>query len=86
MKKETGSKIPEAYWQTEAGQKIAAAMHSDGWDASDCLGSVIDLLDEGIAATKDTVIAGELKKARQQVTAARNAYWRASAILRDCVF
>ena len=86
MKKETGSKIPEAYWQTEAGQKIAAAMHSDGWDASDCLGSVIDLLDEGIAATKDAVIAGELKKARQQVAVARNAYWRASAILRDCVF
>ena len=54
MKKETGSKIPEAYWQTEAGQKIAAAMHSDGWDASDCLGSVIDLLDEGIAATSMT--------------------------------
>ncbi len=86
MKKETGSKIPEAYWQTEAGQKIAAAMHSDGWDASDCHGSVIDLLDEGIAATKDAVIAGELKKARQQVAAARNAYWRASAILRVCVF
>ena len=86
MKKKTGSKIAEAYWQTEAGQKIAAAMHSDGWDASDCLGSVIDILDEGIAATKDAVIAGELKKARQQVAAARNAYWRASAILRDCVF
>ena len=33
MKKKTGSKIAEAYWQTEAGQKIAAAMHSDGWDA-----------------------------------------------------
>ena len=86
MKKKTGSKIAEAYWQTEAGQKIAAAMHSDGWDASDCLGSVIDILDEGIAAAKDAVIAGELKKARQQVVAARNAYWRASAILRDCVF
>ena len=67
MKKKTGSKIAEAYWQTEAGQKIAAAMHSDGWDASDCLGSVIDILDEGIAAAKD-------------------AYWKASAILRDIVF
>ena len=86
MKKKTGSKIAEAYWQTEAGQKIAAAMHSDGWDASDCLGSVIDILDEGIAAAKDAVIAGELKKARQQVVAAKNAYWRASAILRDNVF
>ena len=86
MRKQTASKIDKRYWKTEAGQRIAGAMHSDGWEASDCLGSVIDILDEGIAAAKDAVIAGELKKARQQVAAAKDAYWKASAILRDCVF
>ena len=83
MKKHTERKIAEAYWKTEAGQKIAGAMHSDGWDASDCLTSVMDILDEGIAATTDETIVAELKKARQQVAAAKKAYWKASAILRE---
>ena len=86
MKKKTGSKIAEAYWQTEAGQKIAAAMHSDGWDASDCLGSVIDILEQGIAATTDAATVEELKKAHRQLVAAKNAYWKASAILHDGCF
>lgn len=86
MSKQTESKIDRAYWQTEAGQKIAGAMHSDGWDASDCLTSVMDILDEGIAATADETIVAELKKARQQVAAAKKAYWKASAILRDGCF
>ena len=86
MKKQTECKIAEAYWKTEAGQKIAGAMHSDGWEASDCLGSVIDILDEGIAATTDETIVAELKKARQQMAAAKNAYWKASAILRNGLF
>ena len=80
MKKHTESKIAEAYWKTEAGKKIAGAMHSDG---SDCLTSVMDILDEGIAATADETIVAELKKARQQVAAAKKAYWKASAILRE---
>ena len=33
MKKRIESKIPETFWNTEAGQKIAGAMHSDGWEA-----------------------------------------------------
>ena len=55
MKKQTASKIAESYWKTEAGQKIAWGMHRDGWEASDCLGSVIDILDAGIAATTDAI-------------------------------
>lgn len=83
MSKQTESKIDRAYWQTEAGQKIAGAMHSDGWEASDFLTSVIDILEQGIAATADAATVEELKKARQQLVAAKNAYWKASAILRD---
>ena len=86
MRKQIASKIDKGYWQTEAGQKIACAMHSDGWDASDCLTSVMNILDEGIAATADETIVAELKKARQQVAAAKKAYWKASAILRDGCF
>jgi len=86
MRTQTASKIAESYWKTDAGQKIAGAMHSDGWEASDCLTSVMDILDEGIAATADETIVAELKKARQQVAAAKKAYWKASAILRDGCF
>ena len=86
MRKQTASKIDKSYWKTEAGQRIAGAMHSDGWEASDCLTSVLDILDEGIAATADETIVAELKKARQQVAAAKKAYWKASAILRDGCF
>lgn len=86
MRKQTASKIAESYWKTDAGQKIAGAMHSDGWEASDCLTSVIDILEQGIAATADAATVEELKKARQQLVAAKNAYWKASAILRGRCF
>ena len=45
MRKQTASKIDKSYWKTEAGQRIAGAMHGDGWEASDCLTSVIDILE-----------------------------------------
>ena len=66
MKKRIECKIPETYWKTPAGTRIAQAMHSDGWDASDCLTSVMDLLEEGIKNTQDAAIVEELKKARKQ--------------------
>ena len=31
MRRQTASKIDKSYWKTEAGQKIAWGMHSDGW-------------------------------------------------------
>ena len=86
MKKRIESKSPETFWNTEAGQKIAGAMHSDGWDASDCLTSVMDLLEEGIKNTQDAAIVEELKKARKQVVAAKDAFWKASNILSETGF
>ena len=86
MKKRIESKIPETFWNTEAGQKIAGAMHSDGWEASDCLTSVMDILEEGIKNTQDAAIVEELKKARKQMVAAKNAFWKASNLLRETGF
>jgi hypothetical protein len=86
MKKRIESKIPETYWKTPAGTRIAQAMHSDGWEASDCLTSVMDLLEEGIKNTQDAAIVEELKKARKQVVAAKNAFWKASNLLRETGF
>ena len=86
MKKRIESKIPETYWKTPAGTRIAQAMHSDGWEASDCLTSVIDLLEDGIRNTQDAAIVEELKKAQKQVTAAKKALWKASDILRETGF
>ena len=86
MKKRIECKIPESFWNTEAGQKIVGAMHSDGWEASDCLTSVIDLLEEGIKNTQDATIAEELEKAQKQVAAAKKALWKASNILRETGF
>ena len=86
MKKRIECKIPETYWKTPAGTRIAQAMHSDGWVASDCLTSVIDLLEEGIKNTQDATIVEELKKAQKQVAAAKKALWKASDILRDTGF
>ena len=86
MKKRIECKIPESFWNTEAGQRIAWAMHSDGWEASDCLTSVIDLLEDGIRNTQDAAIVEELKKAQKQVAAAKKALWKASDILRETGF
>ena len=86
MKKRIECKIPETYWKTPAGTRIAQAMHSDGWVASDCLTSVIDLLEEGIKNTQDATIVEELKKAQKQVAAAKKALWKASDILRETGF
>jgi hypothetical protein len=86
MKKQIGSKIAASYWKTEAGQTIAGAMHGVGWEAVDCLNSVIDTLEEGIAATTDAATVEELKKARKLMVAAKETYWKASAILRDDTF
>ena len=86
MKKQISSKIAENYWKTEAGQKITGAMHSVGWEAVDCLNGMIEALDEGIAATTDAATIEELKKARQLMVAAKETYWKASAILRDDTF
>ena len=47
---------------------------------------MIDILEQGITATADAATVEELKKARQQLLAAKNAYWKASAILRDGCF
>lgn len=86
MKKQTESKIEKSYWKTEAGQKIAGVMHSDGWEAVDCLNSVIATLEEGIAATTDAATVEELKKARKLMVAAKATYWKASAVLHDECF
>ena len=86
MKKRIECKIPESFWNTESGQRIAGAMHSDGWEASDCLTSVIDLLEDGIRNTQDATIVEELKKAQKQVAAAKKALWKASDILRETGF
>ena len=86
MEKRIESKIPETFWKTPAGTRIAQAMHSDGWDASDCLTSVIDLLEDGIRNTQDAAIVEELKKAQKQVAAAKKALWKASDILRETGF
>ena len=48
--------------------------------------SVIDLLEEGIKNTQDAAIVEELKKARKQVVAAKNAFWKASNLLRETGF
>ena len=85
MRKQTASKIDKSYWKTEAGQKIAWGMHSDGWEAVDCLNSVISALEKSIEAA-DATTREELEKARQQILAAKNAYWKAAAILSDDEF
>ena len=85
MKKQAESKIAKAYWKTEAGQNLANTMHSDGWEAVDCLNSVISALEKSIEAANATT-REELEKARQQILAAKNAYWKAAAILSDDEF
>ena len=47
---------------------------------------MIDILEQGIAATTDAATVEELKKAHQQLVTAKNAYWKASAILHDGCF
>ena len=85
MRKQAESKIAKAYWKTEAGQNLANTMHSDGWEAVDCLNSVISALEKSIEAANATT-REELEKARQQILAAKNAYWKAAAILSDDEF
>ena len=61
MRKQIESKIAKAYWKTEAGQNLANTMHSDGWEAVDCLNSVINALENSIEAA-DATTREELEK------------------------
>ena len=83
---ETSSRIPESYWQSEHGKKLAVVMHADGWEASDCLGAVISTLDEAVAAATKPKIAAELAKARNLMVKAKETYWQAAALLKDSCF
>lgn len=83
---ETASRIPESYWKTESGQKLASVMHADGWEVSDCLESVISTLDEAVAAAAKPTIAAELAKARNLMAKAKETYWQAAALLKDSCF
>ena len=82
MKKRTGIKVPEAYWETPEGSELYEVMHHDGWEGLDSLNSVIDALEEAIEKTADAGIKDELEKSRKLVLQSRNAYRKAADRLR----
>ena len=84
--KDTASKIPAEFWATQTGRSLCAAMHTNAWDALDCLNAQIDAMTEASATTADEAIKAEIEKAKAKVVAARAACRRAMAILRDSIF
>lgn len=73
--------IPESYWKTSDGEKIAQVMHGEGWEAVDKLNAVIAALDDGISETQDAAVVAELVKARDLMAKAKDTFWQASGIL-----
>lgn len=86
MEKTVKSKIPEKFWKTPETATLRSALHTDGWDAIDCLHSVSDCLKDVIDNTNSRSIKAELKKARQKVEDALNSYREATDILSDKIF
>ena len=84
--KETASKIPAEFWTKATGRFLCTVMHTNAWDALDCLNAQIDAMTAASAATADEAIKAEIEKAKAKVVAARKACREAMAILSDSTF
>ena len=84
--KDTASKIPAEFWTTATGRALCTAMHTNAWDALDCLNAQIDAMTAASAATADAAVKAEIEKAKAKVVAAREACRNAMAILKDTAF
>ena len=84
--KDTASKIPAEFWATQTGRSLCTAMHTNAWDALDCLNAQIDAMTKASAETADNAIKAEIEKAKSKVVAAREACRKAMAILKDTAF
>ena len=84
--KETASKIPAEFWTTATGRTLCTAMHTNAWDALDCLNAQIEAMTTASAEITDEAIKAEIEKAKAKVVAAREACRKAMAILSDSRF
>ena len=84
--KDTASKIPAEFWITATGRTLCTAMHTNAWDALDCLNAQIDAMTAASTATADEAVKAEIEKAKAKVVAAREACRKAMAILSDSTF
>jgi len=84
--KDTASKIPAEFWATQTGRSLCTTMHTNAWDALDCLNAQIDAMTTASAETTDEAIKAEIEKAKAKVIAARAACRKAMAILSDSTF
>ena len=84
--KDTASKIPAEFWTTQTGRSLCTTMHTNAWDALDCLNAQIDAMTKASAETTDEAIKAEIEKAKAKVVAAREACRKAMAILSDNIF
>ena len=81
--KDTASKIPAEFWATQIGRSLCTTMHTNAWDALDCLNAQIDAMTTANDETTDEAIKAEIEKAKAKVVAAREACRKAMAILSD---
>ena len=84
--KETASKIPAEFWTTATGRTLCTAMHTNAWDALDCMNAQVDAMTKASAETADEAVKAEIEKAKAKVVAARAACREAMAILKDTAF
>ena len=84
--KDTASKIPAEFWTTQTGRSLCTTMHTNAWDALDCLNAEVDAMTKASTETTDEAIKVEIEKAKAKVVAARGACRTAMAILSDSTF
>ena len=84
--KDTASKIPAEFWTKATGRILCTVMHTNAWDALDCLNAQVDAMTAASAETTDKAIKAEIEKAKAKVVAAREACREAMAILSDSTF
>ena len=84
--KKTENKIPAEFWETAEGKSICNTMHSNAWEALDCLNAEINTLSSVCESIEDETIKAVLEKAKAKVVAARAACRKAMEILTDSTF
>ena len=84
--KKTENKIPAEFWNTAEGKNICNTMHSNAWDALDCLNAEINALTTACENTENEEIKAILEKAKAKVVAARASCRKAMEILTDGTF
>ncbi|MDD3155457.1 MAG: hypothetical protein PHS41_11370, partial [Victivallaceae bacterium] len=77
MAKKNENRIPDTYWATTVGKKVATLMHGDAQDALDLLNEIDDGMTEAVENEMDEAMKAELITAQKRFKDSLNSFRKA---------